>query len=117
LTLEAIDDPELVAWRDSAQRGDAAHASRQRLVGQTLQLPSVHDLSAVLEKSELLRDRSRGETLVAGDHHGPNAGLAESPDRLGHAGGRGIHQTHEADERQIAKCALRWRVGRPPSES
>jgi hypothetical protein len=68
---------------------------RLRNLGQVL---AAHHLLSLLENAQLAGDRLRGELLVAGDHHGADAGLVEIPDGVFHPLGRGIDDPRQPDE-------------------
>src|SRR5690606_24916543 len=81
-----------------------------RLRIQLLELATLDDVVALVQDLELTGYRFGRETLVAGDHHGADAGRGELVDGLLDTRRGRVAHAGEADERQVVEAVLADRV-------
>ena len=83
--------------RDAGEDGDAWPALAQLGIGHGLDLLS-HDERVVVGDAELAGDMARGQRVVAGDHHRPDARRPAQPHRVLHLGAWRIDHSDQADQ-------------------
>ena len=98
--LDRLDKPELVLGARAGEDVDLAHAVLQRRVVHRLDLGSRHRRLAVSD-AEHLRDRGRGDLVVAGDHCDADAAAVAFLHSFDRLFAWRIHQAYETEQDEM----------------
>ena len=123
LSLQQLDQPDLVLGRDPGDHADLGQLLEQLVVAHRGEL-GAGDRAAL--DPQLTGDRGRGGGVVAGDHPDPDAGVVALGDRRLRLRTRRVHDADHRQQREVGdqldevtvglgSWPGRSRAGRPPS--
>ena len=98
---QAVDDAQLVGRRHARVDGDVGHVALEIGVAHRLEVAAGDD-APVREHPELPGDGAGGQRMIAGDHHGADAGGLAGLHGGARLGPRRIHHRDEAEQRHPA---------------
>ncbi len=109
--LQGLHDLQLVRRADAGEHVHVAGKTRQQIGVETLQRARIEDLQGLaVGQAQAPAYRLRGRRLVAGDHHGLDAGTMEVGDQLRHVRAQRVGQPDQAEPGQAVGIGIHPRA-------